>query len=558
MLRRTIITAVLSLFLLASCQHQSNDALLSQMQMLDRDLQFTKEQFKRELLRPVDTEAAVDQAAELEPAIPELASMLMAPEAPKLPDNKRVSISVSDNVPLKDVLIELSRQADINLELDPAISGGVVLRVKDKPVDQVMESIARLANLRYSMVDGTLKIERDLPYLHHYSVDFLNLDRSNEGGVNISTQVLNSSGGDSGGGLTAGSTNVLTAKYDGGLWASIEASIKQILEDGAAKAVGNQVSLNRQAGVITVLADSKQHKSISEYLDKTRRSATSQVLIEAKIVEVTLNEDYQAGINWNAVDDNIQFGVNGSFLSTLSSDNTDLIKITALQNKGGSGIEGVVSLVEKFGTTRTLSSPRLLATNNQQAVLTFAENEVYFTTKLEDEDKETASGTTESTLKVESTIHTVPIGVILTLQPSINLDNHEITMNVRPTLSRIKKRVEDPATNIIAASLNLNNIKSEIPVIEVREMDSILKIANGQVMVIGGLMEERVTTSESGIPGLKDIPGLGKLFKGESSLNNTVETVIFIRATIVPGHGVDPKDRHFYKTFARDPRPVVF
>lgn len=195
--------------------------------------------------------------------------------------------------------------------------------------------------------------------------------------------------------------------------------------------------------------------------------------------------------------------------------------------------------------------------NNQQAVLSFATNEVYFTLDVEEESSEEQNGTVQ-TLNIDSEIHTVPIGIILNLQPSINIDTNEITMNIRPTISRIVSRVEDPGVAILAARNDAGEVSSSIPIVEVKEIDSILKIQSGQVMVIGGLMEERNSNDENGVPFVSNFPVVGKLFKGTKKQGEVIETVIFIKATVVPGYGVSDGDKKLYRTFMRDPRPLTF
>jgi MSHA type pilus biogenesis protein MshL len=550
--------------------------------------------------------------------IPKLSSTIADPKPAPLANGKLVSLSVTEDVPLKDVLIELSRLADIDLELDPRISGGIILRVKNKPVEEVIERVARLGRLRYEAKDGVLRVERDLPYTVHYPANFLNLTRSNSGGISISTSVLSgggsgSSGGDSGsssstssastssgggssssggGGLSSGSQNSISSEYDGDLWTAVSSGITNILsqmdvaeasETGgaststpatqAASAISTaasttggsassantnsaSVTVNRQAGIITITANKRQHDKIKDYLERIKRSVSSQVLIEAKVLEVSLNDDYRSGINWSLTDDNVQLSTTGSFVNALTGQDS-LFAISGLSKTPIGNLEAAINFTQKFGTTRTISSPRLLATNNQQAVLTFAKNQIYFTLEAESETESTTTNST-STSSVTSTMNSVPIGVILTLQPSIDLDNNEIMMNIRPTLSRITDHVNDPATTVIARRENITDIVSEIPIVEVREMDSILKIHNGQVMVIGGLMEERANNTDQGVPGASRIPVLGNLFKSVEKTSETVETVIFLKATIVPGTYADEHDQKLYETFSSDPRPLAF
>lgn len=565
----------------------------------DSDLKMSRQEFMDNLLPP----PLAQQPAKPEkpaPAIPEISLLLAAPQPHDTRMDKLVSLSVTEDVPLKDVLLELARLADVDVELDANISGGVILRVKDRPFGEVMERIARLANLRYSFNNGTMKIERDLPYIENYKVDFLNMARSNQSNSSINTKVISqvtsgtgSGGGGGGGGgsegaIKTGTTSNLSTSYDGDLWTSVKADIARILtldpkdpdkketarkeggstEDSSlevAEITSNSrnvpdasksfLAINQQAGLITVKATHKQHQAIETYLGRIKKAVSAQVLIEAKVVEVTLSQKYRTGINWNLLDKNIDLSLTGGFTQAIQGE-TDLFKIGVL-NRAGTDLEAAMSLTELFGTSRTLSSPRLNAMNNQQAVLSFAFNQVFFTLDAQ-EQQDTIGNSVTKTLNINSQVNTIPIGVVLNIQPSIDLDSDEITMNIRPTLSRIKSQIDDPGVAILAARNNVQNVRSSIPIVEVRELDSILKIQSGQVMVIGGLMEERSNNDETGIPIASTLPLIGKLFKGVAKDSEVVETVIFIKATIVPSYGVSKEDQHLYRTFVRDPRPLAF
>lgn len=590
----------------------------------------------RDELRPKTPALRTDKYNE--PAIPNVSQLLIDPKAPTVGKDKLITLNVTEEIPLKEVLVELARRADIDIELDPNIKGGIIFRAKDKPFSEVIDRICELTGLRYSVVNGVLKVERDFPYVENYHVDFLNLNRSNTGGVNISTQVLSGGGSGEGGGgnLTSGSQSALKSDSEGDLWKSVEENIKNILanygknspgiseeaidrtasDDGLGEVLGETpraqptappaagqvvktpppppankdispkvkgeaanasdivpsgsslLSMNKQAGVIAVLGNQRQHREITKYLDQIKRQQSAQVLIEAKVVEVTLSESHKNGIDWSIAAKSlmglpdIKIGSQFSDASLKEDGSTpDNFFAVALPNQEllgikGLNLDGFIAFAEGFGVTRTLSSPRINAMNNQQAVLTFAKNLVYFEVDIQQNNTSNTTGT-QNTVNVSSTPRTVPLGVILNIQPSINLDTNEITMNVRPTLTRQKGSVADPAVALQAAEQQIS-LTSEIPIIEVRELDSILKIKSGQVMVIGGLMEERVGNTDAGVPYLSKMPFTGNLFKKSDKSTEVVETVIFIKATIVPGFGVDPADKKLYRKFTNDRRPLVF
>lgn len=607
--------------LVASCDPLKPGGLLGpNPDMIDPSMKLDRDDYRN--LTDIKAKTATAPESSVEPPIPDLAEILAAPKPPKLGETKLVSIAVTDDVPLKDVLIELARLADVDIEVDASITGGISFRAKDRPFNEVIERVCDLAALRYTMKNNVLRVERDTPYVQIYSLDFLNMERTSNGSVTISTNVLASSGGSGGGGLNTGSSSSISTKTDPDFWKQFEAGIQRILSyteskrissvdiaappvqpvavnaagaaAGGAPGVGGAAApaaaapapapvtpragddtkptegafyiMNRQASTLTVSATDKQHALIKEFLKKIQSNASSQVLIEAKIVEVTLKDQYQSGINWTQLgSDKISFSGNLSPPATSLS-NPGTIKIgspTQLAFTNKIDLSAAVTLVENFGTTRTLSSPRLHAINNQESVLTFAENQVYFEIQVQQNQNSTTTGNV-STLTVNSTLHTVPIGIILTLQPSINLDTSEVTLKVRPTLSRITGSVTDPAVAFLIAQaaaqgLGTVNVTNAVPIIEVRELDSILKLKSGQVMVIGGLMQDLSNNTESGVPGASSLPYLGNLFKGVDKQNKLQELVIFIRATIVDSNGDPTKaDKALYDKFIKDPRPINF
>lgn len=578
------------------------------------------------------SDGAVTSIEKNAPPIPSLSQILAIPKPPKIGHSKLVSIAVTDDVPLKDVLIELSRLADVDVELDAGVSGGISFTAKNRPFNQVIARIADLANLRYSMKEGVLRIERDLPYIKNYSLDFLNISRDTESTVNISTNVL-SAGGDSGGGsgLNTGSTSSITSTAESDFWAGLESGIQEILNyapagrmskvattadassaaanvaaaaanagtggagggsagvnnettatadtstttTGAAAAttndrgtVGHSTALadafyiiNRQAGLLTVSGNDKQHQLVETFIGKMRDNASAQVLIEAKILEVTLNDEYNSGVQWDVLQrmatDGTKTGhINLNYPGTIDANNSTAIRLP------GMDLNDLIKLSEEFGTIKTLSSPRLHAMNNQQAVLTFAENRVYFDLTINRESSTVTTGAATPTFyTVESEAKTVPIGIILSIQPTINRETSEVTLNVRPTLSRYVRGQEDPAVAFLASQSqgSLSGISNEVPVVEVRELDSILKLKSGQVMVIGGLMEEVNSNSDTGLPGVSEVPVLGNLFKSVNKTTTKKELVIFIRATIVGSDGnADEADRNVYNKMSNDPRPLDF
>ena len=532
MIKRVILSFLL-VFILTSCGTTPQEREYSKEKFkrdpIDREQNLTREEF-RVGLRPYDTpqgkefykdnHIGYNASAHRRNHAPLSFQNNYAPAKLPIKNNRKVTLSVTEDVPLRDLLLQIARLADLELALDPEIKGGIILSVKQRPVSDVIEMIADLGSLRYRIEGGVLRISKDRPYLENYKVGFINLIRSSKGKINSQTQVLSIDTGQeelNDDTFNSGSSNEITTEYDGDLWKSIESNLTAILqtqsqalatlqeirklnnqtvteflsdnpdqnqanavEELSNRAVLQQLqsknqfqsgqtnraenigleqlrsyySINKQAGIISVMTTQRKHKEIAKYIDKIKVALTTQVLIEAKLIEVALFDRYGAGINWRELrlgemkqreviagmdlGDNI-FNKNftqGVFRMRRNSD-TD-----------PDGIGTILEMIEEFGTARALSNPRLTVGNNQQAVMTFAKNQPYFTVSgtLQQQNVSNNNGVVTQPVSVTSTLRTIPIGLILSLHPSVNLETQEITMNIRPTLSRqsTDETIKDP------------------------------------------------------------------------------------------------------------------
>ena len=320
---------------------------------------------------------------------------------------------------------------------------------------------------------------------------------------------------------------------------------------------------------MTVSGTDKQQELVRRFLRIVEDNTSSQVLIEAKVLEVTLNDSYQTGIDWRKLNthnkslydlDTVTPSVANS---TIAAPSVTLISSDIF--KSGIDFAAAIHLLDEFGTTRALSSPRLHAMNNQRALLSFAEGLVYFNVKISTTDAVLGLNNqviTPAKVDVTSTQQTTPIGISLALQPVIDAKSNEVTLDIHPTLTRLSKTVNDPGFDISKATaiaiLSSSNA-SPIPQIETRELDSIVKVKSGQTLVVGGLLQDSVENSEAGVPGVDEVPWFGNLFKSVTKTNTKKELVIFLRATIVASSSPpDKADKTLYEKFGNDPRPLNF
>lgn len=303
---------------------------------------------------------------------------------------------------------------------------------------------------------------------------------------------------------------------------------------------------NRETGVLSIRATQRQHESIQEFIDKVQSSAKRQVLIEATIVEITLNDKFQAGIDWSRLgsDGTLKgFTFKQDLLGTaLTAAPRFVVGYNNTRSPLGD-LAASIRMLENFGNTKVLSSPKMMVLNSQTAVLKVVDNLVYFTV-----DASTTSNQTNSTVTFTTTPHTLPVGVWMSVTPQIN-ENGAVTLNVRPTISRVSGSVVDPNPNI--------KIESKIPTVQVREMESVLQINSGNTVVLGGLMQDEVTRSNNNVPVASKIPLFGKLFQSKDDSTKKTELVIFLRPTVISNASLESEELKAFKQYLPDQLPVT-
>jgi len=531
--------------------------------------------------KPASTHLGIEQATRPEGAIPAPVQVvpLVPPPSPTVrPETYSV---VVNNVRVQDLLFALARDAKLNVDIHPGVAGSVTLNAIDQTLPQLLGRIARQVDMRYEMDGQTLSVMRDTPYLRVYRVDYLNMIRDSKSEANLSTQVsgtVTGGAGTGGGGISAtgnNSTSVVKTTSVSKFWDSLVGNVKDLLREtdkiipaaGAAPAAapaqggapGTQqaqptaefreaasVIANAETGVLSIRATSRQHEKVQEFLDQVGTSAKRQVLIEATVVEVQLNNNFQRGIDWTRlIQGAAGLGFSQSPRSAQPSVNTGSF-IISFATGGRLDINGTLKLLESFGNVRVLSSPKLSVVNNQTATLKVVDNLVYFTVTA----NTVAAANSPSVTTFNTTVNSVPVGFMMSVTPQIS-ENDIVLINIRPTISRKLGDVNDPnpslanpcGTNNVSSTgtftCSIPPIASPIPVIQTREMESLMRLQSGQTAVLGGLMQDSATDVQEAIPGASQIPGVGSLLSQRTTINLKTELVIFLRSTVIRNDSID-------------------
>lgn len=472
--------------------------------------------------------------------IPEVVSVL-----PPLPEpagaQERYTIAVSD-APVSSVLFGLARNAGLNADIHPDVRGQITLTAVDQPLSRILDRIRQQLPLRYELSNGSVTVLPDRPFLRSYRIDYVNVAREATASISVATNVATTGSAAIGGSASAGggsndSTTTLTQISANRFWDTLVTNITGLLEAGRTgkqDGVPRHILVNREGGLITVRATDRQHREIRRFLDQVLARVQQQVLIEATVVEVALSDRYQAGVDWSLVDEGrgitIEQQLTGANLASPP------VTTLVLERTGATDLFAAVKLLDRFGSLKVLSSPKLMVLNNQTAMLKVVDNRVYFTIEV---DITPATDASPAITTYESTVHTVPVGFVMAVTPQIG-DDRRVTLNVRPTISRILAFVEDPNPALAQAG-----VISRVPEIQVREVESVLNVDSGQIAVLGGLMQDSVDRSRSGVPGLARTPVFGDLFSYRDDAFTKTELIIFLRPLVVRAGGLEGELRAY-------------
>ena len=534
---------------------------------------------------PSSGHLSADSVAATPGAIPQPVQQIASLPRPKKTRKSETYSVVVNNVKVADLLFALARDAKLNVDIHPGISGQVSLNAIDQTLPQLLSRIARQIDLRFELDGPNLAVMPDTPYLKSYPIDYVNLARDVTGTVSTNTQISTSALSAAGGAAAAGNTSRLQIenKSRNRFWESLEKNIKDLLHEtdkifpeGSTETVTEQNATQRttgtgaalpastakrasqgaptlaaspnpaalqnsgatvvkrmtfreaasviaspESGVITVRATSRQHEKVQEFIDRVMSSARRQVLIEATIVEVALSDGYQQGIEWSRITSGSDYSVSRPTLTT-NAPNAVSPYVLKYSALNPANLLATVELLRSFGNVKVLSSPKLSVLNNQTATLKVSEDYVYFNVKSDT----TTTANVGTTVGVTTTPQSVSVGFFMSLTAQIS-EGDTVTLNVRPSISSISELKRDP--NPIIPS----TIPNYVPQIRTREIESLMRIESGDIAVLGGLMEDRADYKTGRIPGVGDIPFFGELFNTRSNTSSKSELVVLLRPTVI-------------------------
>lgn len=515
-------------------------------------------------VKPADAEVV---SASLLPAL----SVDMPPA--RKPMEERFNLNFS-NAPAAQFFMGIVSGTRYNMLVHPDVTGSISANLKDVTLFEALDAIRELYGYDYKVEGSRIYIKPLSLQTRVFQINYLAASRKGTSDIRVTSGSIsdsvgtsntsanqtgqnNSQGNTSSGSNSAHATtsSKISTVSNNDFWSELKMSLELLA--GAGKD-GRQVVISPQSGVVVVRAMSDEMRNIAAYLKATQLSVDRQVILEAKILEVELNDEFQSGINWASFASlksspnsrtSLGFVSPGTNLSTTTVTATDTgitatagTALGATANAAGSlfglafqtaNFSALLSFLESQGNVHVLSSPRIATLNNQKAVLKVGKDE-FFVTKLSTTPGTTStSGNTAPTVSVD--VQPFFSGVALDVTPQID-DSGNIILHVHPSVNNVT--TIDKTVNAGSAGTISLPLASSV----VSETDSVVRGQDGRIVAIGGLMRQSNTSDRSQIPGAGDVPLFGGLFRNTKQISQKRELVILIKPTIVQGEGAWEQD----------------
>lgn len=486
------------------------------------------------------------------------------------------SVSVQQ-LPVSRLLQALGQQEGLSHDVDECGAIPISLHQQNAELTELLDRVAEMTRTRWHIQNNRVSVRCDQPFTRTYQIDYPAIERSG-----LFTGASGLPGGSTLSGVASGTAASIgpagsqqtSSRHQNRFWETLPQSVEQwlaaseelseptritetelsrsdqgqlpasperrgrnntpaggspaqqsgSLESNVSRTVTtrvdqrrNQVTPHPESGLLHVRATLRQHRQLAAMLASARARSRQQVEIEASLLEVRLSRQYERGIQWNTR--------HLAFAQAIQSTGGSPGLIFSRSPSGEDSTGIALRFLEQFGLVHVVSSPRVVTLHQQAALLRMVENRIYFTVS----SQTVPAGPNSSAFSTFNTqAHSTPVGFVMSVLPSVD-DSKGITLALRPSLSRIIGFVNDPNPGLIAAG-----ISSRIPEVQIREIESVLRLQDGQVALLGGFLQSESRNVSGGIPGAAGVAGLRWIGSGENTEDSHTELLVLIRARLSP------------------------
>jgi len=419
--------------------------------------------------------------------------------------SKRYTLVMS-GADARELFLSLARENEFNLVLSPDVVGAVTLDIKDATAEELMDEVCGMLGCRAVFSGRTVRVTPAKRVTRVFPVDYLITVRTGQGSLVASTSAT---GGDTGTGSESQSTNSISTEEKGDFWANLSEELGEMVSAGGGKAI-----VNRTAGTVVVTDFPENVERVGRHLKALEARMRTGVIIEAQIFEVTLDDTTKYGINWSALPDmQSSLHLSGTLAGGATAVQGLASGTTAFQiGVAGSKFTAFLDAEAVKGNLNVLSAPKISTLNNQKAVIRIGRQDVFFKATVTPASTTSAAFTTYSPESITE-------GIILSVTPQIGQDGR-IMLSIHPSITEKVGDARAPDNNTA-------------PILDIRETNTVVSVMDGQMVFIGGLMQERMQETVTSVPILGDIPFLGAFFRNTQQEKRKTELVILITPRIV-------------------------
>jgi MSHA biogenesis protein MshL len=493
------------------------------------------------------------------PSVPRSVSEAMLPQSTygTKPENQlalnRFNVS-ADKMPAKVFFTGLVDGTPNNMAVDPNIDGEITLSLKNVTIQETMDAVRDMYGYEYRKTSYGYEVSPPELETQIFNINYLDVTRNGKsttemtsgqvsnkiGTVSVGSGGGSSSGSGGGGGATvssssdAVSSSSVNTTSEVNFWRDLEKTLKQLV----AGEKDRSVVVNSQAGLVIVRAFPIELHRVARYLNRVQSSLHRQIIIEAKVLEVQLNNSFDSGIDWslmgNPLSDEAALSQSGNGPNSGGAPGLGGFNGTELQsfdpiftiNIKGS-FRTLVQFLQTQGNVQTLSSPRISTVNNQKAVIKVGQDQ-FFVTGVSTTNTLVGTNTLPS-----QNVDLTPFfsGITLDVTPQIS-KNGTVILHIHPSVSVVTEQQKSIVLGSSGGSAP-NTLSLPLALSTIRESDNIVSAKNGQIVVIGGLMQNNTSESLAGTPWLSKIPFIGALFRRTSQNATKSELVILLRPILV-------------------------